>query len=104
MKTLYECEVCGMQSEDQERVARCEANQKRPKYHEGDKVLFLFPEEEGVWLEGTITDVQIEEGTHKGIYEIHCEDKRIQAFFGSQCESFSRGDTDEDEIRLVEPT
>lgn len=110
VKTLYECEVCGMQSEDQERVAKCKANQTRPMYRIGKKVEFcpLGHDNPDVWLSGEIMELLwLQAGTHRGVYNIQSGDKRIPKIFPGTKDDpvgvFTFSEIAETEIRSVEP-
>ena len=69
MKTikLYQCEVCGLKSENEEEVLQCEAQGKKNRFSKDDKVKIFW---EGEWVLVRVENITFEENSHAPVYEV----------------------------------
>lgn len=71
LKILYECDVCGSQSESQEKTKECEAQRTENRYQK-DQMVRLRIDPNGIFdnMPGKVGSTVFEKKTHKPSYEI----------------------------------
>jgi hypothetical protein len=76
MKSLYECEICGFVSANQEKVSACEAKGRPHRFQVGEelRVFYYGPEIED-YVMASIAGIKHERLTHRPLYELELIDR-----------------------------
>ena len=75
--TIYKCEICGNQSGDdrqsgsKKEIQECEAQGKKPfKFRNGQRVLFMYRDGKGEWINAVISGRYPRIRTHDPVYTV----------------------------------
>ena len=75
MKTLYVCDICGLQSYDDQVIKDCEEQGNDHVYPVGTAIEFKPARAKGEWIPGTIHEVEFGRGDHMPLYIIRVSEQ-----------------------------